>query len=208
MTKTKSSYGYYKIDTGFFPDVMKLCFDEESFQDALRDHHHSHTIKPFEVGFCETHYFNTGTQQNIFLAFSPEVFDFEAAEVVGFIAHEISHAVDQMETVIGDEIDGEIRAYLTQHLVTQCVQIFNFEREKRVGKTSRIAVKQTRKGSRRSNVQVDKLGKRGAGSDCDSKLQGFLRGIEDAERGAFGEAKAGVQPDKPARSRRVRSKEL
>ena len=31
-------YDYYKLDTGFYPNVMKLCFDDKVFQQILIDH--------------------------------------------------------------------------------------------------------------------------------------------------------------------------
>jgi hypothetical protein len=38
MLKKKKKYDYYKLDVGFYPDVMKLCFDNKVFQEILKDH--------------------------------------------------------------------------------------------------------------------------------------------------------------------------
>ena len=119
-------YDYYKLDVGFYPDVMKLCFDEKVFQQILKDHSITLKATALDTGCAETHQIGDGKEGIIILVFNINEVGDTLPEIADTISHEVSHAIDHLAEFIGEEdgIGGETRAYLTGSLVKQIHKIF------------------------------------------------------------------------------------
>lgn len=153
----KKKYDYYKLDVGFFPDVMKVCFSDKVFQQILKDHKLTVKESALDIGVAETHLIGDSKDSIIILVFDLEAIGDNMAELVGAIAHEVSHAIDNMAEYIGedDNIKGETRAYLTESLSQQLFKIIIAEKHKHARKTDRKVPRQKSDGEQRPNVQVD-----------------------------------------------------
>ena len=177
----KKKYDYYKLDVGFYPDVMKLCFDDKVFQQILIDHKITLKASALDTGCAETHQIGDGKQGIIILVFNLNEIGDTTAEVFDTIGHEVSHAIDHLAEFIGEEdgIGGETRAYLTGSLVKQIFKIYEHEKEKNARKTSRKV--SSKKGKRIGGpvVQVDLNSEWGPGSFSIVESEGSLRGTED-----------------------------
>jgi len=184
MIKKKKKYNYYKLDVGFFPDIVKLCFDDNVFQQILKDHEITLKANALDCGIAETHLIGDGKDAIIILVFNMALVNDNLGELVDTITHEVSHAVDHLAEHIGEEDNfvGETRAYLSGHLAGQIFKICIHEKEKYAGKASRKLSKQASKRSGRSELQVDQLGVGGAGQDSTDKPEVLLRGTEDNDR--------------------------
>ncbi len=180
-------YDYYKLDVGFYPDVMKLCFDDKVFQQILKDHSITLKASALDTGVAETHQIGDGKQGIIILAFNITEIGDTTPEVFDTIAHEVSHSIDHLAEFIGEEdgISGETRAYLTGSLVKQIFKIYEHEKEKNARKASRKV--SDKKGQRKqgTQLQVDKLSDGGAGSNSVSKREGIPSGIENEHWSPF-----------------------
>lgn len=159
-------YDYYKLNVGFYPDVMKLCFDDKVFQQILIDHKITLKASALDTGCAETHQIGDGKQGIIILVFNIAEIGDTVPEVFDTIAHEVSHAIDHLAEFIGEEegIGGETRAYLTGSLVKQIFKIYEHEKEKNARKASREVSKQKGKRDGRAYIQMDKLGNGSTGS--------------------------------------------
>lgn len=157
--KPKKKYDYYKLDVGFYPDVMKLCFDDKVFQQILIDHKITLKASALDTGCAETHQIGDGKQGIIILVFNIAEIGDSTAEVFDTIGHEVSHAIDHLAEFIGEEdgIGGETRAYLTGSLVKQIYKIYEHEKEKNARKASREISKQKSKRIGRTQLQMDQL---------------------------------------------------
>ena len=157
MEKPKK-YNYYKLDTGFFPQVIKLCFDDKVFQQILKDHKIGLKANALEIGIAETHMVGDGMNAIIVMVFDMSlVDDNDLSELVDTIAHEVSHAIDHLAEHIGEDdgFVGETRAYLTGHLVNQVFKICMHEKGKNVRKASRKVPPKASKRVERIDIQVD-----------------------------------------------------
>ena len=174
-------YDYYKLDVGFYPDVMKLCFNDKVFQQILKDHSITLKASALDTGCAETHQIGDGKSGIIILVFNLAEIGDTTAEVFDTIAHESSHAIDHLADFIGEEdgISGETRAYLTGSLVRQIFKIYENEKEKNARKANRKVSDKTGKGKRGSDVQVDLQRDGGARSDSVSVGQDILSRIEN-----------------------------
>lgn len=174
-------YDYYKLDVGFYPDVMKLCFDDKVFQQILKDHSITLKASALDTGVAETHQIGDGKQGIIILAFNISEIGDTTPEVFDTIAHEVSHSIDHLAEFIGEEdgITGETRAYLTGSLVKQIFKIYEHEKEKNARKASRKV--SDKKGQRKqgAQLQVDQLSNGSAGSNSVSKREGIPSGTEN-----------------------------
>jgi hypothetical protein len=184
----KKKYDYYKLNVGFYPDVMKLCFNDKVFQQILIDHKITLKASALDTGCAETHQIGDGKQGIIILVFNLEEIGDTIPEVFDTIGHEVSHAIDHLAEFIGEEdgIGGETRAYLTGSLVKQIFKIYEHEKEKNARKTSRKVSDKKSKGIGGPVVQVDQLGNGGSGSNSVSKQPSALGGIEDLNRHPIG----------------------
>lgn len=175
-------YDYYKLDVGFYPDVMKLCFDDTVFQQILKDHGITLKASALDTGCAETHQIGDGKQGIIILVFNLAEIGETVPEKFDTIAHEVSHAIDHLAEFIGEEdgIGGETRAYLTGSLVKQIFKIYEHEKEKNARKTNRKVSDKTGKGKRGSDVQVDLKRDGGAGQDSIPKRESAPSRAEDS----------------------------
>jgi len=161
---------YYKINTGIFPDVIKICFSNEQFQQILKDHDIKEKATALEIGVAETHYLRNHYTGIIIGAFNLEEMGDEVSSVSGTIAHEASHIIDRMAEIIGeDHIVNEVRAYFTQFLVENIWKCIITEREKNVREQNRKLSKQAGKEKRRAKSKVDQHSDGSAGPDSVSK---------------------------------------
>ena len=188
MIKKKKSYNYYKLDVGFFPDVVKLCFDDKVFQQILKDHDVTLKASALDCGIAETHLIGDGKNAIIILVFDMSLVNDNLGELVDTIAHEVSHAVDHLAEHVGetDNFVNETRAYLSGHLAGQIFKICIHEKEKHVRKTSRKVPKQKSERVRRSELQVDQLSDGGSGSNSVSEQPSTPNRIEDSNGNPIG----------------------
>ena len=184
MKPKKKKYNYYKLNVGFFPDIIKLCFDDKVFQQILKDHDVTLKASALDTGIAETHLIGDGKDAIIILVFDMSLVNDNLGELVDTITHEVSHAVDHLAEHIGEEDNfvHETRAYLSGHLAGQIFKICLHEKEKYARKASRKVSKQTSKRVGGTELQVDQL------SDGSTRPIGIaeqsspLRGTENGNR--------------------------
>jgi hypothetical protein len=182
MIKKKKNYNYYKLDVGFFPDVIKLCFDDKVFQQILKDHDVTLKASALDCGIAETHLIGDGKDAIIILVFDMSLVNDNLGELVDTITHEVSHAVDHLAEHIGedDNFVHETRAYLSGHLAGQIFKICLHEKEKYARKANRKVSKQKSERPQRPELQVDKLSDGSAGSYSISVGSSTSSGIENS----------------------------
>lgn len=183
QTKKKKKYNYYKLDVGFYPDVMKLCFDNNVFQQILKDHDVTLKASALDTGVAETHQIGDGKDGIIILVFNIQEIGDNIADIADTISHEVSHAVDHLAEYIGEEGNfvNETRAYLTGHLVKQVFKIYFHEKDKYVRKADRIKAKQASKTKRGNVAEVHLEHQRSAGSNSAAQPQSTVRGTQDTD---------------------------
>ena len=188
MIKKKKNYNYYKLNVGFFPDIVKLCFDDKVFQQILKDHDVTLKASALDCGIAETHLIGDGKDAIIILVFDMSLVNDNLGELVDTITHEVSHAVDHLAEHIGEEDNfvNETRAYLSGHLAGQIFKICMHEKEKYARKASRKISNKKGKGVGGSVVQVDQLSDGGAGSNSISEQSGAPSGTEDHNGNTLG----------------------
>ena len=181
MIKKKKKYNYYKLDVGFFPDIIKLCFDDKVFQQILKDHEVTLKASALDSGIAETHLIGDGKDAIIILVFDMSLVNDNLGELVDTICHEVSHAVDHLAEHIGetDNFVNETRAYLSGHLAGQIFKICVHEKEKYARKASRKISKQASQRKQRTELQVDKLSDGSAGQNSPAEQPSTFRGTED-----------------------------
>jgi len=181
MVKKKKSYNYYKLNVGFFPDIVKLCFDDKVFQQILKDHDVTLKANALDCGIAETHLIGDGKDAIIILVFDMSLVNDNLGELVDTITHEVSHAVDHLAEHIGEEDNfvNETRAYLSGHLAGQIFKICMHEKEKYARKASRKVSDKKGQGKQRPDVQVDLQRDGGTGSNCVSEGIVLLGGTEN-----------------------------
>jgi hypothetical protein len=187
---------YYHIDASPFGTRVKLCFDQEGVDLILKDHDIDFTVDAFDMGIAETHYISDGRDGLVLVIIDLDKCDHDLHFRCGVIAHESYHTVCRIFQHIGQplyDVGEEIFAYTIEHMVKQMSVAVGKEldvREKRRG-----ATKQTRKGKRRPELQVDQLGDGGAGSNSHTELASSLCRAKNEHRGAFSEAELGFLTD-------------
>lgn len=192
---------YHDIDSSPFGVRVKLCFDQDGADAILIDHDIDFEINAFDLGVAETHYISDTVEGIIVVIIDPAKCDKDPHFACGVVAHEAYHVVCRIFQHIGQplyDVGEEVFAYTIEHIVKQMSAALEAEINAR--KASRSALKQARKGKGRTVVQVDQQRDGSAGSDSLSGITGFLRGVKDCERGAFGQTEASVQSDQPAGS--------
>ena len=187
MVKKKKNYNYYKLNVGFFPDVVKLCFDDKVFQQILKDHDVTLKASALDCGIAETHLIGDGKDAIIILVFDMSLVNDNLGELVDTIAHEVSHAVDHLAEHIGEEDNfvHETRAYLSGHLAGQIFKICMHEKEKYARKASRKIPDKKGKRNGRPDVQVDQHSIGSSGSNSLPEQPSPPSGIENIEWGAI-----------------------
>ena len=181
MIKKKKNYNYYKLNVGFFPDIVKLCFDDKVFQQILKDHDVTLKASALDCGIAETHLIGDGKDAIIILVFDMSLVNDNLGELVDTICHEVSHAVDHLAEHIGEEDNfvNETRAYLSGHLAGQIFKICMHEKEKHARKTSRKVSKQKSQRVGRSELQVDQLSDGSAGQNSIPQQQSTPSGVKN-----------------------------
>ena len=189
----KKKYNYYKLNVGFFPDIVKLCFDDKIFQQILKDHDVTLKASALDCGIAETHLIGDGKDAIIILVFDMSLVNDNLSELVDTITHEVSHAVDHLAEHIGesDNFVNETRAYLSGHLAGQIFKICMHEKEKYARKASRKVSKQKSKGVGGPVVQVDQLSNRSTGQDNTPQREVLLCGAQDGDGQAESETRTG-----------------
>jgi len=177
-------YDYYKLDVGFYPDVMKVCFSNTVVQQILKDHKVTMKAEALDIGVAETHLIGDGQDALVILVFNLEALTDGIDEVVGAIAHEVSHAIDHLAEYIGEDdgIKGETRAYLSESLVRQLFKITMAEKNNNARKADRKISRKKNSTKQGTNVQVDIHSDGGAGSNSVSEQSGPLGGAKDGNR--------------------------
>lgn len=185
MVKKKKNYNYYKLNVGFFPDIVKLCFDDKVFQQILKDHDVTLKANALDTGIAETHLIGDGKDAIIILVFDMSLVNDNLGELVDTIAHEVSHAVDHLAEHIGEEDNfvNETRAYLSGHLAGQIFKICMHEKEKYARKASRKVSSKKGSGERGTNVQMDQHSVGSAGSSSIPEQPSAPSGVENIEWG-------------------------
>ena len=183
MLKKKKKYDYYKLDVGFYPDVMKLCFDNKVFQEILKDHDIKLKTSALDIGMAETHQIGDGKEGIIILVFDLSDMGDDMALIVDTIAHEVSHAVDHLAEFIGEENNfvGETRAYLTGSLMKQIFKITMSEKDKNARKANRKVLSKKSSGIGRDNIQVDQHSGWRPRPYSPTELEGILRGAQGGD---------------------------
>ena len=102
-------YNYYKLNVGFFPDVVKLCFDDKVFQQILKDHDVTLKASALDCGIAETHLIGDGKNAIIILVFDMSLVNDNLGELVDTICHEVSHAVDHLPSTLAKKITLSMR---------------------------------------------------------------------------------------------------
>lgn len=187
----KKKLPYYIADTGHFGIKIKVCFDDASFQQAVRDSKILTRHQSLDVGLAESHFIQ---QEGTTAAMLAIVFNFEemakesALERMGVIYHEVSHTVTHVFEYIGEDdakIGDESRSYLGEHIFKQVFSIYATEEDRR-----ERARERNRKSSDKTNqavigalVQMAEQRDRGAGSDSVSKSEGLSSRVKDGNRG-------------------------
>jgi hypothetical protein len=189
----KKKYNYYKLNVGFFPDIVKLCFDDKVFQQILKDHDVTLKANALDCGIAETHLIGDGKDAIIILVFDMSLVNDNLGELVDTITHEVSHAVDHLAEHIGetDNFVNETRAYLSGHLAGQIFKICMSEKEKYARKANRSKTKQDGKTKQRNElkVHIDYIGR--SGSHSAAELEAIIRGAEDDVRPIEQETRTG-----------------
>jgi hypothetical protein len=181
MVKKKKNYNYYKLNVGFFPDVVKLCFDDKVFQQILKDHDVTLKASALDCGIAETHLIGDSKDAIIILVFDLSLINDNLSELVDTITHEVSHAVDHLAEHIGEEDNfvNETRAYLSGHLAGQIFKICMHEKEKYARKTSRKVSDKKSKRVGGPVVQVDQHSVGSTGPNSIPEGTVFLSGTEN-----------------------------
>lgn len=181
MVKKKKNYNYYKLDVGFFPDVIKLCFDDKVFQQILKDHDVTLKANALDCGIAETHLIGDSKDAIIILVFDMSLVNDNLGELVDTIAHEVSHAVDHLAEHIGEEDNfvNETRAYLSGHLAGQIFKICVHEKEKYARKANRKVSDKKGKREQRPELQVDLQRDGGTGQNSIPEQPSAPSGIKD-----------------------------
>ena len=170
----KKKLPYYIADTGHFGIKIKVCFDDASFQQAVRDSKITTRHQSLDIGLAESHFIEQEGTMHAMLAI---VFNFDemekcdALERMGVIYHEVSHTVTHVFEYIGEDeqkIGDESRSYLGEHIFKQVFSIYATEEDKRERTRER-----NRKSPDKENqavigalIQMAEQRDRGAGSDC------------------------------------------
>ena len=161
-------YNYYNIDVGFFPRCVKLCFNNQQFQEILKDQKlDSQSITALEMGVAEVHYIGEGKKGIIIAVFNLDDMKDSIEEMLATIAHETVHIIERISDYIDEEeiFTEETRAYLTESIVRQIFKACVIEKEKHVRKTFGKILEKLSGESGRPDVQMDKHSNRSARQD-------------------------------------------
>jgi hypothetical protein len=169
----KKKLPYYIADTGHFGIKIKVCFDDASFQQAVRDSKITTRHQSLDVGLAESHFIEQEGTTHAMLAivFNYDEMEKESAlERMGVIYHEVSHTVTHVFEYIGEDdqkIGDESRSYLGEHIFKQVFSIYATEEDKRerTRERNRKSPDKTNEAVIGALIQMAEQRDRGAGSD-------------------------------------------
>ena len=198
--KTKKKVPYYIADTGHFGIKIKVCFSDESFQQAVKDSKITTRHNALDVGLAESHFIEQEGTTNAMLAI---VFNYDemaketALERMGVIYHEVSHTVTHVFEYIGEEdtkIGDESRSYLGEHIFKQVFSIYATEEDKRerARERDREAFSKLGEKIRGSKLQVDQQRHRSPGSSSIHKSESVSSRVENGDGKAKPETDTGI----------------
>ena len=181
---------YYIADTGHFGIKIKVCFDDASFQQAVKDSKITTRHNALDVGLAESHFIQ---QEGTMAAMLAIVFNFDemaketALERMGVIYHEVSHTVTHVFEYIGEDdtkIGDESRCYLGEHIFKQVFAIYATEEDKRerTGKGNRKLSDKESEAVIGAIFQMAEQRDRGPGSDSISESEGLSSRVKDGNR--------------------------
>jgi len=177
-----------------------VCFDDNVFQQALKNFGITTRHNALDSGLAESHYIQQEGTHNAMLAI---VFNFEemakcdALERLGVIYHEVSHTVTHVFEFIGEDdtkIGDESRSYLGEHIFKQVFSIYSTEESKRENsrKRDRAAFVEIGEKIRGAKLQVAEHGNRGPGSDSIYKSENIPDRAKDTNWTDKPETKTGI----------------
>ena len=159
---------YYSVDTGFFPQIVYLCFSDEALQQIFEENRLSIGVRAFENGQAETHVIHTHLGSLIIMVFNLGDYEDDEDEStwIGVIAHEACHAVEKLGHFVGeDDLYGETRAYITQSFVEQVYKASLIERKEHARKRDRAVSSKKRKTEEWPMSEMDINDHGSSGSD-------------------------------------------
>ena len=195
-------YNYYNIDVGFFPRCVKLCFNNQQFQEILKDQKlDSQSITALEMGVAEVHYIGEGKKGIIIAVFNLDDMKDSIEEMLATIAHETVHIIERISDYIDEEeiFTEETRAYLTESIVRQIFKACVIEKEKHVRKTFGKIFQKLSGESGGSDVQMDKHSNGRARSNRVSKQASSPSRVKSAERETVAAPNNSVPPTRKTR---------
>jgi hypothetical protein len=193
-------YNYYHVTTGFLPQIVKLAFSDEAFQAILEDHDLDVDVHAFKAGEAETHFISGRGVTLVIMVFDLSLYEDREANLIGTIAHEVSHAVDRMSEFIGgDPIADEPRAYLTESLVGQVYTAVLEERKTLARKANRKLPRSQNKETEWFVPEMDLDDNGSSGSNSDTPKHAPVRRTKDKIRRDQSEAETSIQPIGTAR---------
>jgi hypothetical protein len=198
--KTKKKVPYYIADTGHFGIKIKVCFSDESFQQAVKDSKITTRHNALDVGLAESHFIEQEGTTNAMLAI---VFNYDemaketTLERMGVIYHEVSHTVTHVFEYIGEEdtkIGDESRSYLGEHIFKQVFSIYATEEDKRerARERDREAFSKLTEKMWGAKLQMDQQRHRGPGSDSIRKPESVFSRVENGDGKAKPETDTGI----------------
>jgi len=187
----KKKLPYYIADTGHFGIKIKVCFDDNAFQQAVRDSKITTRHQSLDVGLAESHFIEQEGTTHAMLAI---VFNYEemekcdALERMGVIYHEVSHTVTHVFEYIGEEetkIGDESRSYLGEHIFKQVFSIYATEEDKRerTRERNRKSPDKTNQAVIGALIQMAEQRDGGTGQNNISKPKSLSSRVKDANRG-------------------------
>jgi hypothetical protein len=182
---------YYVADTGHFGIKIKVCFDDASFQQAVRDSKITTRHNALDIGLAESHLIQ---QEGTHAAMLGIVFNYDemskcdALERMGVIYHEVSHTVTHVFEFIGEDeakIGDESRSYLGEHIFKQVFAIYATEedRRERIGKGNRKSLDKTNQAVIGAILEMAEQRDRSPGSDSISEPKSLPSRVKDSNRG-------------------------
>jgi hypothetical protein len=188
----KKKLPYYIADTGHFGIKIKVCFDDASFQQAVRDSKITTRHQSLDIGLAESHFIEQEGTMHAMLAI---VFNFEemekcdALERMGVIYHEVSHTVTHVFEYIGEDeqkIGDESRSYLGEHIFKQVFAIYATEEDKRerTRERNRKSPDKTNQAVIGALIQMAEQRDRGAGSDSVLESESVPSRVKNSNRGS------------------------
>lgn len=194
MSKNLKKHKYFHVDAGFFPVEIKLCFNDDEFQQILKDYGIKQKVSALDVGCAETHYFQDAKIGVIIMVFDLSDIGTTNAEIAGVVAHEATHCVARIAEHVGEpdnDMGEETVAYLTEHITKQIWQGIEIRKERNAREGHRKVPKQKGKGVGRTDIQVALNNNGSARPDSNPQQKDIFCGAENPCGSSLGAPKTG-----------------